>query len=155
MTLPRLDRSYFDQEVRPLLGSLLIEKGMITSEQLDEALRERADTGDRLGEILLRRRWLFEDELARALAEQLGLKSLSFTNISVDAAAVALLPPEIGAATAAVPVRFERDGTVLVVAADPSVGGLVETLESAMRWPVTLAIGLQSEIAGFWRRFGY
>ena len=58
---------------RPRLGDLLLSKGMITDLQLKEALDESFAAGDLLGRVLLRRRWLFEDELARTLAEQLHL----------------------------------------------------------------------------------
>src|SRR3954468_21479788 len=63
----RLDHSFFENEVRPMLGSILLQKGWITHERLDSALEEVKVTGMRLGETLLRRGWLFEPELAGAL----------------------------------------------------------------------------------------
>ena len=69
----RLDHGYFEHEVRPMLGSILVEKGWVTHERLDAALEQARLTGMRLGETLLARGWLFEPELASALAEQAGL----------------------------------------------------------------------------------
>ncbi|MBA3736374.1 MAG: hypothetical protein H0W90_14460 [Actinobacteria bacterium] len=51
----RLDHSYFENEVRPMLGTILVQKGWITHERLDSALEEGKITGMRLGETLLRR----------------------------------------------------------------------------------------------------
>jgi hypothetical protein len=54
---------------------LLVEKGLITEAQLDEALAERNVRGGLLGETLVRLGFVFEDELARTLAEQAGVHS--------------------------------------------------------------------------------
>src|SRR4051794_15239638 len=55
------------------LGALLVEQGSITPELLDEALVEQAESGGRLGEILIRRRVIGESQLVRGLATQLEL----------------------------------------------------------------------------------
>ena len=51
----RLDHNYFEHEVRPMLGSILVQKGWVSHERLDEALAEVKVTGMRLGETLLAR----------------------------------------------------------------------------------------------------
>ncbi len=56
---------------RPL-GSLLVEKGLLTEEELAEALAEQPRTGRRLGEILVERGYVSSPAVARALAEQYG-----------------------------------------------------------------------------------
>ena len=63
----------FALKLRAPLGSLLIDKGLITQAQLDEALIERRLHGELLGETLVRLGFVFEDELARTLAEQAGI----------------------------------------------------------------------------------
>lgn len=52
------------------LGLMLIKKGMITSTQLDEALRIQNTTEMRLGEILIDKGWISENQLDRALKKQ-------------------------------------------------------------------------------------
>jgi chromosome segregation ATPase len=53
-----------------LIGTLFVEKGLITQEQLDLALEEQGNTGERLGEILVERFGVSRLDLASALAEQ-------------------------------------------------------------------------------------
>jgi hypothetical protein len=61
------------QEWRPL-GTLLVEGGFVTREQLEQALAEqRHDPGRRLGEILVAGGSLTVPYLARALADQHGV----------------------------------------------------------------------------------
>jgi general secretion pathway protein E/type IV pilus assembly protein PilB len=64
----RLDHAPLHRGLRPQLGALLVQKGLLSKECLDEALAERAQTGELLGQVLLRHGWIFEDELARVLA---------------------------------------------------------------------------------------
>lgn len=56
---------------RSPLGELLLKKGLVAEEDLEDALREHEETGARLGEVLVGRGLLSESALARALAEQL------------------------------------------------------------------------------------
>src|SRR5262249_35223900 len=78
------------------IGGLLVEKGLITVAQLEQALVESKQTRDLLGRVLLRRGYLFDEELARTLAEQHGLPYVSLYRIGVDARVVRLLPREVG-----------------------------------------------------------
>ena len=56
---------------RPL-GELFVERGLISEEQLEEALAEQAATGQRLGEILVAHKLISSPELTQTLMEQLG-----------------------------------------------------------------------------------
>jgi hypothetical protein len=100
------------------LGDLLLNKGMITGHQLDEALSESRTDGELLGRILLRHRWIFEDELARTLAEQLRIPYVNLRTVGVDYAVAALIPTETGLQFAAVPIAVVGD-RVRVAFADP------------------------------------
>ena len=93
---------------RPRLGDLLLAKGMITDSQLNEALAESFAAGELLGRVLLRHQWIFEDELARTLAEQLGLPYVNLRHAGLDNALARMVPYEIGMRFAAIPVCFYR-----------------------------------------------
>src|SRR5881275_1486503 len=115
----RLDHGYFEHEVRPMLGSILVEKGWVTHERLDAALEQSRLTGMRLGETLLARGWLFEPELASALAEQASLRYVDLVRHPLDPRAARLLPLEVARRMFAVPVRFMDSGAVEVAIGDP------------------------------------
>ena len=42
-----------DPEAGPLFGELLVEKGLLRREELDDVLRAQREGGGRLGEVLL------------------------------------------------------------------------------------------------------
>ncbi|HEY6836136.1 MAG TPA: hypothetical protein VI142_06655 [Gaiellaceae bacterium] len=62
-----------EQTWRPL-GELLVEKGLVTKEELDRALTEQEETGRLLGTILVERGFVSGPALAVALAEQYGVE---------------------------------------------------------------------------------
>ena len=71
------DQDGIDPESKRPLGEIFVERGMATEEQLDEALRIQSESGERLGEILVRMGVIQRLDLAGALAEQwAGLQKL-------------------------------------------------------------------------------
>jgi uncharacterized small protein (DUF1192 family) len=101
------------------LGDLLVAKGFITRDQLGYAVVEAREQGELLGRLLLRYEWIFESELARALAEQWGLPYLNLASIGVNRELIQLMPREVGTRAAAIPVR-RVDGATQVAFADPT-----------------------------------
>ena len=135
---------------RPL-GALLVEAGLIDEAQLERALREGAETGERLGEVVVRRRWATEDDVARVLAKQWGLRYVDRASIWFDADALARLSREDAQRMEALPTRVER-GRVVVAVAEPTEQRLAE-LEELIGETVVVVVpktaleaGLHSEL---------
>ncbi len=57
-----------------LLGELLVDDGLITADELEEALTAQAESGKRLGEVLVERRLVSGPELTAALMQQMGVE---------------------------------------------------------------------------------
>ena len=102
------------------LGTMLVRTGLLTEEQLHEALAEKAESGRRLGEIIVDRGWVSSRDLARALAEQHEVEFVDLVDTNIDAAAADLLPERLARRYRAVPVRFLAEDSVLVAVADPT-----------------------------------
>jgi len=104
--------------VRPSLLRVLADAGVASEEDLRLAFVEATGSGERFGEVVLRRGWLNDDGLAAALAEQRGLSHVS--HAEADFGAVALLGGAGSAAElGACPIR-SADGRLLVAVAEPS-----------------------------------
>lgn len=147
---PRLDHGYFEDEVRPMLGTILLKKGWVTHDKLDAALDAARISGMRLGETLLARGWLFEPELAAALAEQSGLRYVDLVRHPLDPRTARLLPLEVARRMFAVPVRFTDSGAVEVAVGDPADAD-VQGLEQILGRRVELVVGERSVIQDSWR----
>jgi hypothetical protein len=138
-----------NEDAAPRLGDLLVAKGFITPEQLAYAVVEARKQGELLGRLLLRYEWIFESELARTLAEQWGLPYLNLQSIGVDRKLVELLPSDIGARAAAIPVRRMSGGTQ-VAFADPTDPAALEAVRDYIPSFVP-AVAELSDIKNAWR----
>jgi hypothetical protein len=147
---PRLDHGYFEDEVRPMLGTILLRKGWISNDKLDAALEAARISGMRLGETLLARGWLFEPELASALAEQFSLRYVDLVRHPLDPRAARLLPLEVARRMFAVPVRFMDSGVVEVAVGDPYDAD-VDALQQILGRRVEIVVGERSVIQDAWR----
>lgn len=107
------------QGPKKLVGQLLLEKGLLTQEQLDEALRVQKNTTEQLGRILTDLGYVSERDVMRAHAEQLGIPFLELGQVSVDQDIAKSIPQSVVQRYNAVPIR--RTGNRLTVAmSDPS-----------------------------------
>lgn len=133
----------------PRLGDLMVGKGYITEEQLAAALVESRSTGERLGQVLIRNGWAYEQDLARALSEQWSLPFVNIALVGVDGSALRLLPREVGMEAHAIPVRF-LDGAVQVAFADPSDPGSLAAVREHIT-SIAPAVAEYSDIEMAWR----
>jgi hypothetical protein len=101
---------------RPSLSALLIEAGLASDEQIHEALEEGTRTGEKLGEVVVRRGWASEARLAQLLAEQWGLRAVDPGALSLDPLAVNRIEIGVAAQLGGFPVWFDEQGIVVAVA---------------------------------------
>ncbi len=129
---------------RGRLGQLLLEKKLITQEQLDQALALQSQTGAKLGEVLVSMGVLDNQSLANELASFFGLTVVNLRRDNVDPAVIALVPEELAREQLVIPVRFE-DGHLFVAAARPS-DDMKAHLATLTGHPVNLMIAPPSDI---------
>ena len=91
----------------------------MTQEQLDDALFEGSRTGERIGEVVIRRGLAGEEDVARLLAEQWELEYVERSAIWFDPNALALMSREDAQRLEALPTRIEG-GHVVVAVAEPT-----------------------------------
>ena len=101
------------------LGQILIEQGLITSAQLEQALEEHRKTPKSLGRVLIDLQLIKEADLVRALAEQVGLEFVDLADYHIDPSSTMLLPDALARRYRAIPIG-ERDGKLLVAMSDPA-----------------------------------
>jgi len=66
------------------IGEILIERRLLTPEQLQDALVEQKGSNQFLGAILVRRGWVTNEQLSEVLAEQFDLDFMRLKDISSD-----------------------------------------------------------------------
>ena len=109
------------------LGDILLEGGLLTTEQLQVAVEEQRRLGRSLGRVLVDLGVLTEGQLVCALAQQIGLRFVDLGDHPVDPEAVALVPEAVCRRLTALPLSHE-DGRLLVAMADPANASAVDDL---------------------------
>ncbi len=106
------------------LGQYLIKKGIITEEQLFDAITLQKSEGIRIGAALIKLGYITEDQLAQALSELYGYPLINLSNTEIDTTALKLIPIEIIKRYKIVP--FARSGTTIKVAISEPLNTVVD-----------------------------
>jgi len=123
----------------PRLGDLLVERELISHDDLAAALVRQEESGARLGAALVELGALDEKSLVLALAHQRGLEVVDLRRESPDPETLAALPESVARGLGALPLRRNDDGFDIVVA-DPNRPGLLHDLSRAVGGNVTLLL---------------
>jgi hypothetical protein len=126
------------------LGTLVYRAGLMPLETVNRALAEAAESGRRLGEVLLEY-GLPERELTRLLAAQHGQEFVDLTEFPVDPEVVLSLPRSVAEMYCALPLRREGDCT-LVAVPDADNAAHLTRLREALHGPIRLVTAARSDI---------
>jgi type IV pilus assembly protein PilB len=91
------------------LGEYLLNKGLITKQELQEALEEQKVSGQTLGQILINKNFVEERQVYRVLAEQFGIEFLDLFGINISSDLVSLLPEHTVKTYCIMPVKKENN----------------------------------------------
>ena len=100
------------------LGDLLVASGVITAEQLEQALKMQKDSRQRLGDVLIQNKFITEQQLIDALQVQLGVDFVDLTAVSIPVELAKYVPRSIAKKYCVVPVKLVRDSLYLAMS-DP------------------------------------
>lgn len=128
------------------LGELLLERKLITQEQLDQALKVQQAKGGLLGQILVSLGFTTEEAIAQALTTQYGFPYLPLKHYSIDGDFLSLIPENVARQYCLVPVDKIGD-TLAVAMADPLNTAAVEDIEMLSHCSVQVYVATMSDVA--------
>jgi len=106
------------RKMHELMGKRLVLEGVISQEQLDEALQHKdLKKGERglLGRVLVTLGYCTEEDVAKVVAERAGVPFISLENYPVDAAAMVTVSAESARRYRALPIDFSDDRLVVAM----------------------------------------
>ncbi len=104
---------------RKALGQLLVEKGIISPDDLKTALEAQRSTREKLGRILVDLGMAKEEDILKALSEQLGIPYVDLSQTPPDPSVRNLVPPAMLEKYGCLPLRKEGN-KLLVAVSDPT-----------------------------------
>lgn len=96
------------------IGEMLVEAGYVSPADLEDALKEAARTGERLGQTLIRQGKIACEQLGERLARQHNVRYAHLARLTLDPALIDILPQTFIRQKKVLPVA--REGGRLVVA---------------------------------------
>ncbi len=103
---------------RRKLGELLIAEGLLTEEQLNQALASQHRQGGRLGTILLKMGVVTEEAMIKALGSQMGIQHIELSAIVIDEHVVKLVPEQMARRYQVLPL-FKKERMLTLAMVDP------------------------------------
>ncbi|HDN9006128.1 TPA: MSHA fimbrial ATPase MshE [Aeromonas veronii] len=134
------------------LGDLLVQEQIISDDQLQLALQQQRQTGRKLGTTLIDLGFISEVQLLQFLARQLDVPFFDLNNLTIDAAAVPLLPEVQARRYRALAVNL-TDDKVTVAMSDPADLSALDAI-AALLSPreMVLAVAREGQLLDYFDR---
>ena len=100
------------------IGELLVQEGLVTIDQLNRALDEQQQSGERIGEALVKLGMVGEDTLLEFIAKQFHCPQVNLSKLNIPKEVAALIPLDIMHKYQAIPFGI-MGNTLNVAMADP------------------------------------
>jgi MSHA biogenesis protein MshE len=127
------------------LGDLLIQEGLLTSEQLGLALDEQKRTGRKLGRIIVDGGHVTEEDIAKALARQLRAEFVDLRTHQAKPELIRLLPEAQARRFRAI-VLDQREDRVRVGFADPTDITAYDEILRHVKRDIDLVVVIESQL---------
>ncbi|MBW2414340.1 MAG: Flp pilus assembly complex ATPase component TadA, partial [Deltaproteobacteria bacterium] len=127
------------------IGELLVQKNLLTVEQLERAHEEAKISGSRVGLQLTKLGYIQEDDLAEAISSQYGVPTITLADFDVDADVIKLIPEEVAQKHTILPVN--RAGATLIIAtADPANIFAIDDVKFLTGYNVEVVVAAEESI---------
>jgi len=134
------------------LGNFLVREGLITPEQLENALQEQKANGGMLGSNLVRMGYIEEAELMEFLSKQFGVPSTDPSKLDVDPDVIEMIPGNIVQKYRIVPISLEGQ-TLTIAMVDPSNIFIIDDIKFLTRKNIRVTVATESSLKSAMDRF--
>jgi type II secretory ATPase GspE/PulE/Tfp pilus assembly ATPase PilB-like protein len=132
------------------LGDLLLQRGILSNDQLKIALLEQKKQALPLGKVLVRLGFVTEATLREALSERLGSDSIDLSKVVADKTALACIPSDFAKRHLIFPVSADLENKKLTLAAaNPNNLVVIDQLNSLLRgeWQTEVRVASETDVA--------
>ncbi|MFQ5513068.1 MAG: type IV-A pilus assembly ATPase PilB [Myxococcota bacterium] len=127
------------------IGELLVQKNLLSQEQLEKAREEARSGGSRLGLQITKLGFIQEQQLAEVMSNQYGVPSISLDDFEIAPEVIQLIPEDVALKHTIVPVN--RAGSTLIIAtADPSNIFAIDDVKFLTGYNVEVVVAAEAAI---------
>jgi type IV pilus assembly protein PilB len=147
-TLKRADKGQGSQK----LGQILLKEGLITQNQLDEAVKIMERTHNRLGRILVKLGYIEEKSIVECLSRQYNYPIIDIAEHNIPEKVIKQIPYEIAKKHFALPIDF-KDNTLIVAMADPTDSIAIEDIQFKTNLSIKATLTTEKEIIDAFKKY--
>jgi len=130
---------------KAMIGQMLIERNLITPDQLEAGLTEQKKSGGYIGETLIRMGYLRDEDFYPVLAEQLGIEFIKLKEIEISDDVIKAIPAKFAFHYRFMPIKI--DGNTLVISVtDPLDIQLMDDITLVLNYEIQPALATKDEI---------
>lgn len=131
-------------------GTILRQQELISDDELQDAIDEQRETGERLDRIFVRRGIVSRDQILSAVGEQFGMPVVDLDNLQVDDEALRALPSQLVFKQGCVPIAKEHD-VLRIATSDPFEISAMDELRMLTGCEIELALADEDDLRKFIR----
>ncbi|HZK44480.1 MAG TPA: ATPase, T2SS/T4P/T4SS family [Syntrophomonadaceae bacterium] len=135
-----------------LIGEILCDLGKINRADLQIALKEHAETGNKLDQILLDNKLITEEQLIEVLEITLGIPHVNLSKTNIDVDTINIIPAHLIRLHNILPIA-KRDNTITLAMANPLNHRAIEDVRMASSLDVIPVIAGATELDNAIRQY--
>ncbi len=128
-----------------MLGEMLVDAGLLTTEQVDSVIQEARTQNVRMGELLVTKGLVSQQDIAMVLSLQLNIPLVDLKRDRVNPEALCYVPEDYARSHTLVPLDATSD-SIVVVMADPGDMQVIEDLKARSRKSILPAVATPDDI---------
>ncbi len=133
------------------IGTVLIDRGLVSPQQLQDALREQVRTGERLDHLLVRQGLVTATQVLEAIGHQFAMPIVDLDRVEVKPEVLRALPARFVFRQRCVPLE-DHDGTLRIATSDPFELTAFDELKLLTGRSIDLVLADEQDIRKFIRQ---
>lgn len=135
-----------------LIGQMLVDKGIISADQLEAGLRKQKETGDFICTALIKLGFATEDKIFDVLSEKLTIPYISLKDRDIDALIIKKVPAKFASYYKIIPLEF-KDNKLVIAMTDPLDVRTLDDIRLLLGLEVSGALASEVEIQEAIRKY--
>ncbi len=132
------------------IGTLLVDQGLISREQLVDAMAEQASAGERLDRVLVRRGLVTREQILQTISTQFHMPVVDLDTTQADTSVLSAIPSRLIFRLHCVPIRRE-DSRLIVATSDPFDLAVLDELRLVTGCSIELVLADEEDLRKFIR----
>src|SRR6516164_9070973 len=124
---------------------ILVSKGLVGADQIEEARALQQSTGAKLADALVKLNYVTPEQVVSAQAEHAGVQYVDLTEVTIPQAVVELVPESVARENVVLPLTQEN-GTLKIIMSDPQDFDTVQKLQFILNKDIQPVLAVREQI---------